>query len=190
METGVAGCKHGPNLGIMCDRSDAGIRQRNRPIIVIRDGYPSNQCWLLRSQNFTNEAMRPMMSSPVSNGACPSSGTSTTSRLVRRARIASTVAADRMSELPPRITMAGTRAKCVEFLPQRRQRLCEVGCLERGGQLHVVIGHDASAGLLERPARECGPVVVVQLGELAAERTAQDVGCVAGSSPAAASLPT
>ena len=37
VETGVAGCKHGPNLGIMCDKFDAGIRQRNRPIIVIGD---------------------------------------------------------------------------------------------------------------------------------------------------------
>jgi hypothetical protein len=36
------------------------------------------------------------MSSPVSSGAWPSSGTSTMPRLVRRARMASTVAADRI----------------------------------------------------------------------------------------------
>ena len=149
----------------MCDRSDAGIRQRNGPIIVIRDGYRSNQCWLLRSQNFTNEAMRPMMSSPVSNGACPSSGTSTTSRPVWCARIASTVAADSRSELPPRITMTGTRANASNSF-QRVGRLCVVGCLERGGQLHIEIGDDASAGLPERPARERSPVVVAQFGEL------------------------
>ena len=69
--------------------------------------------------------------------------------------------------------------QCVELLPERGQRLCEVGCLERGGQLHVVIGDDASACLLERPARERGPVVVAQFGELAPEQTAQDVGRVA-----------
>ena len=144
---------------------------------ISRSGW--DQSWLPASHAFANAAMRPMIWSPVSNGAWPSSGTSTTSRPAWCARMASTVAADSRSELPPRITMTGTRAKRVELLPQRRQRLCEVGCLERGRQLHVVIGNDASAFLLERPAREGDPVVVAQFGKLAAEQPPQDVGRVA-----------
>ena len=57
-----------------------------------------------------NSAIRLVVLGSVSLGACPSSATSTTSRLLRRSRMAATVAGDRMSELLPRTSMTGSRA--------------------------------------------------------------------------------
>ena len=42
--------------------------------------------------------------------------------------------------------------------------------------MHVVVGNDATPGVLERPARKGDPLVVAQLGELRAEQPPQDVG--------------
>ena len=68
--------------------------------------------------------------------------------------------------------------KGVELVPQVRERPLEIGRRERLHQPHVVIGNDASARRLERPACEGDPVVTAQLRKLAGEQGAQDVACV------------
>jgi hypothetical protein len=55
-------------------------------------------------------AMRAIRAGSESSGACPRSGTSIASIAGWRACMAATVAVDKTSELPPRMTMSGTRA--------------------------------------------------------------------------------
>src|SRR5581483_8086200 len=67
-------------------------------------------CALRLSHSTTKSAMRPIRS-PDSAGTCPSSGITTLFRPGWRSRMASTVAAESRSELPPRMTRTGTRDK-------------------------------------------------------------------------------